>query len=657
MKLSVIIVNYNVKYFIEQAIYATKNALKNIAAEIIVVDNNSSDGSVEMLQTKFPEVILIANKDNKGFSTANNQGIKIAKGEYILLLNPDTVVQEDTFEKTLAFMDEHADAGALGVKMLDGKGNFLPESKRGLPTPMVAFYKTFGLSTLFPKSKIFNRYHLGYLNENETHEVEVLAGAFMLLRKTVLDKIGWLDEDFFMYGEDIDLSYRVTKAGYKNYYFADTRIIHYKGESTKKGSLNYVKIFYQAMIIFAQKHYSAKQAKLYTTFINLAVYLRAIIAGINRFLQIVLSPFIDAVLLFAGIYFIKTFWAENIKDAAEYYPEEFTLLIVPIYIALWLLSVYFNGGYDKPVKTYRIVRGLLIGTVLIAAFYAFLPETLRFSRAIILLGAAWAAFAMIGIRFISKILFSGKLQIEDKLLPKIIIAGSEAEGKRALSLLTEAGVNHRFLGFVLPQKNSEKKENILGEVDELDDICSIYEPDEIIFCGKDIPNHNIISWMTQLGTTLNYKIIPENSMSIIGSNSKNTAGDLYAIDINLNIATSMSQRNKRMFDIALSILSLLLLPIFIFIVKQPFHFLQNIFSVLFGNKTWVGYDSTALKSENYQFPKLRKSVLTPVDMHSGKQLSEQTRTRLNLLYAKDYSLYKDLEIIWHNLKHLGRVNQ
>src|SRR5690606_37482330 len=174
----------------------------------------------------------------KGVSADNNQRNRIVKGEYILLVNTVAVVHEDTCEKTIAFMDAPPEAGALGLKMLDGKGNFLPESKRGLPTPLVAFFKTFGLSSLFPKSKLFNRYHLGYLDENETHEVDVLAGAFMLLRKTVLDKAGLLDEDFFMYGEDIDLSYRIQKSGFKNYYFPHTRIIHYKGESTKKGSLN-----------------------------------------------------------------------------------------------------------------------------------------------------------------------------------------------------------------------------------------------------------------------------------------------------------------------------------------------------------------------------------------------------------------------------------
>ena len=256
MKLSIVIVNYNVEYFLEQCLHAVLKASKNISCEIFVVDNNSVDGSIAMLEEKFKNVKLICNKKNTGFSFANNQAIQQASGEYILLLNPDTVVEEITFEKVLAFMDEHKDAGGLGVKMLDGKGNFLPESKRGLPTPAVAFFKIFGLSRLFPKSKIFGKYHLGYLDKDKTHEVEILSGAFMLLRKTVLDKIGMLDEAFFMYGEDIDLSYRIVKAGYKNYYFADTRIIHYKGESTKKSSINYVFVLYRAMVIFAEKHFS-----------------------------------------------------------------------------------------------------------------------------------------------------------------------------------------------------------------------------------------------------------------------------------------------------------------------------------------------------------------------------------------------------------------
>ncbi|MGB0431327.1 MAG: glycosyltransferase family 2 protein, partial [Bacteroidia bacterium] len=233
MKLSIVIVNYNVKYFLEQCIHSCQKAMDQMKqahadwdSEIWVVDNNSVDGSVEMVRERFSNVKLIANKDNKGFSMANNQAIRESNGEYVLLLNPDTVVEEDTFLSCVDFMDQHPKGGALGVKMLDGKGEFLPESKRGLPAPDVAFFKIFGFSNLFPKSKIFGKYHLGFLDKDEVHEIDVLAGAFMLLRRKTLNEIGLLDETFFMYGEDIDLSYRIVKAGYKNYYFSDTTIIH-----------------------------------------------------------------------------------------------------------------------------------------------------------------------------------------------------------------------------------------------------------------------------------------------------------------------------------------------------------------------------------------------------------------------------------------------
>ena len=271
MKLSVIIVNYNVQYFLENCLNSVFSSSKEIDFEVFVVDNNSVDGSLKMLEEKFPQVKVIANKDNRGFSVANNQAIKEAKGDYVLLLNPDTVVEENTFKVCCNFMDLHPKSGGLGVKMLDGKGNFLPESKRGLPTPAVAFYKIFGLSALFPKSEKFGQYHLGHLSKEENHQIEILSGAFMMMRKSVLDEIGLLDENFFMYGEDIDLSYRITQAGYTNHYLADTQIIHYKGESTKKSSINYVFVFYRAMAIFAKKHFSNKNAQLFSTLINFAI--------------------------------------------------------------------------------------------------------------------------------------------------------------------------------------------------------------------------------------------------------------------------------------------------------------------------------------------------------------------------------------------------
>ena len=226
IELSVVIVNYNVSYFLEQCLLSVQRAMQHVNTEVFVVDNKSSDESVEMVRDKFDWVHVIANEDNVGFSKANNQAIKISKGKYVLLLNPDTVVEEYTFKKMCDFINKTPDAGGLGVKMIDGKGIFLPESKRSLPTPAVSFYKIFGLSSLFPKSEKYGKYHLAYLDKDKTHEIDVLSGAFMLMRKETLDKCGLLDETFFMYGEDIDLSYRIQLVGYKNYYFSDTTIIH-----------------------------------------------------------------------------------------------------------------------------------------------------------------------------------------------------------------------------------------------------------------------------------------------------------------------------------------------------------------------------------------------------------------------------------------------
>jgi len=282
MKLSIIIVNYNVKYYLEQCLDSVFLAIKNIESEIIVVDNNSSDDSKEYITSRFPEVLFIENKENVGFSKANNQAIMQAKGEFILLLNPDTVVGESSLTNICRFMDENLIAGAVGVKMLDGYGRFLPESKRGFPSPWNSFCKISGISKLFPYSKRFGGYHLRYLNENYIHNVDILAGAFMMVRNKAIEKTGFLDEQFFMYGEDIDWSYRITCSGYKNYYFPEP-IIHYKGESTKK-DIKYVKYFYEAMLIFFNKHYPNNN-RLLKFIIRLAIISCGVISAIQKMLK------------------------------------------------------------------------------------------------------------------------------------------------------------------------------------------------------------------------------------------------------------------------------------------------------------------------------------------------------------------------------------
>lgn len=279
MKLSIVIVNYNVKYFLEQCLLSVRESIIDLELEVFVVDNNSTDGSLDYLKPKFPEVIFIANTDNPGFSKANNQAIKIATGDYILLLNPDTVLGENVLSKVCTFMNEHPESGATGVKMIDGAGRFLRESRRAFPTPWVSFCKVSGLTALFPTSKIFGRYHLYFLDKDKIQEIDVLGGAFMMLRKKAIDKVGMLDETFFMYGEDIDLSYRIVKGGYKNYYLPEP-IIHYKGESTKD-DMRYVRIFYEAMYIFFKKHFPHYSAP-YSFFITLGITARGALAAAKR---------------------------------------------------------------------------------------------------------------------------------------------------------------------------------------------------------------------------------------------------------------------------------------------------------------------------------------------------------------------------------------
>lgn len=281
MQLSIIIVNYKVRFFAEQCLASLRLATQRLQAEIFVVDNNSDDGSVAYLQPLFPEVTFIAKAHNIGFACANNDALSRCRGEYVLFLNPDTIVAEDALDKALAYMYAHPQCGGLGIQMLDGAGRFLPESKRGFPSPITSLYKQLGLHKIFPTSSRFARYYMGHLPQHTTAEVDVLAGAFMLVRKSVLDTIGGFDEKFFMYGEDIDLSYRIKQAGFYNVYFAESAIIHFKGESTAKGSLNYVRVFYQAMQLFVQKHFQGSGAFFYRGLLYLGIGLRAAISALS----------------------------------------------------------------------------------------------------------------------------------------------------------------------------------------------------------------------------------------------------------------------------------------------------------------------------------------------------------------------------------------
>lgn len=636
----------------EQALLSVRKASQNIDTEVWVVDNNSVDGSVQMVRDKFPEVKLIANTQNTGFSKANNQAIRLSDAKYILLLNPDTVVEENTFTNCCQFMDSHPEAGGLGVKMVDGKGVFLPESKRGLPTPWVSFYKIFGLAALFPRSKRFGKYHLTYLDKNQTHEVEVLSGAFMLMRKETLDKVGLLDEDYFMYGEDIDLSYRILLGGYKNYYFAGTRIIHYKGESTKKASVNYVFIFYNAMLIFAKKHFSGKSMKAFSLLINMAIYLRAAMAIVARFVRQAILPLADALLIAVGMYLLQDYWGRNYKHSPSFYPPEYMQIVVPLYILVWLLSAYFSGAYERKTRLSDIVQGVGIGTVLISAASNFFDDY-RFSKALILLGGGWAAVALATSRLLWHFIQFRNFAIGAASSKKVVIVGSTAESKRVLGLLKKVAAPVEVLGFVRTEADTDlRDEHCLGQLSQIQEVINIYKVEEIIFCAKDLTAEQIIGFMIETSgkNAPDYKIVPDGSNYIIGSNSKNAQGDFYSFNVELAIVSQHNRRQKRLFDVLTSVFLLGTLPFNIWLVQKKTSYIRNIFQVLLGKKSWVGFSQ---QSGQVHLPSIRRGVLNPSNSIKIKDLDQATLRRLDNFYAKDYTVATDFNILWQGFRALG----
>lgn len=652
MKLSIVIVNYNVSYFLEQCLRSVYLALEGIEAEVFVVDNNSQDNSLAMLNEKFPQVHLIANQDNPGFSKANNQALKKAQGEYVLLLNPDTVVEEQTFHKAMNFMDRHPEGGGLGIRMIDGRGRYLPESKRGIPSPWTAFYKICGLSSLFPRSKRYARYYLGHLDPHENQEIEILAGAFMLMRRSALEEVGLLDEDFFMYGEDIDLSYRLLKAGYKNYYLADSRIIHYKGESTKKGSLNYVFVFYKAMIIFARKHFRSGQARLFANLIHLAIYLRAGLSVFNRLIKRMAQPLLDLLLLFGGLSYIKVYWEQNHRFIqGGTYPDELVYYAFPAYIMVWLLALFFNGVYDDRPRLGQIFKGVFTGTVAILVIYSLLPEEFRFSRAIIILGAFWAALALPLWRYALQKITGWSLLKERKRQKRILIVGAGEEALRVKQLIAQSGQEIGFSGTVDPSdRSASQASGSLGSLNDLGDICNMFSIDEVIFCSKQISGEAIFAQMTRLQKQqLEIKIAPPESQFIIGSNSIHAQGQWYAMSFKA-ISTPANRRSKRLLDITLALGFLITAPLLMWFTARPGRFLGQVFSVLAGHSTWVGYDRRGHLSA---LPKLRPGII-PVSIAQGENHpAENLVDQLNQLYAKDYQWQGDLQLIFRHFRRLG----
>jgi GT2 family glycosyltransferase len=653
MDLSVIIVNYNVKHFLEQCLCSVQKAIAGMSAEIIVVDNCSADNSINYLQPKFPAVRFIANEENLGFAKGCNMGLKAATGTYIQFLNPDTLVPEDCFQKCISFLETHADAGALGIKMVDGRGKFLKESKRSFPSPMTSLYKLFGLSKLFPSSPVFSKYHLGNLKENENHEVDVLAGAFMMVKKEVLEKVGSFDETFFMYGEDVDLSYRIQAAAcpatggtYKNYYFAESSIIHFKGESTRKGSMNYVRMFYNAMSIFVRKHYSGSRAGVFNFLIHIAIWIRAFLSAATHFIRRIGLPLIDAGLILLSFWLMKNIWSQYVRTGIEY-QRSLLWVAFPAYTAFYLITAYYAGLYDRWYKRSELLRSTFVATTILLAGYALLPERFRFSRGILLFGSVLAFMLISILRWLligANVLNNSR---EGEENASTLIVASPQEYQQTLQLIKDAGLHERILGRIAVNENDG---SAVGYWKNLNELSSAIPFREVVFCEGDLSFLDIIQHLPELSSTISIKFHASGSSSIVGSDSQNTSGEAMSKENGFKLGNPYNRRLKRLIDIFISFSGLVTFPVQLLLIKKPIAFFANCFSVLFAQKTWVGY---AVTEKN--LPRLRPGIIAcnGAVVSAKQSLPAESLQMVDYWYARDYELSKDIKLLWRMYRSLG----
>ena len=611
------------------------NASNHIELEVFVVDNASVDGSVEMVRDRYPQVQLIANNDNVGFAKANNQALRRCTGDLILLLNPDTVVEHDTLSKCVGFFASHPDCGGLGVKMINGEGTYLKESKRGFPTPEAAFYKISGLIRLFPHNRRIAAYYMGHLDDEETNPIDILPGAFLMVSRAALDKVGLLDESYFMYGEDIDFSWRIKLAGFENYYYPTARIIHYKGESTKHGSMNYVYTFYNAMSIFVQHYFSGSRARWFNLLLRLAIWVRASMAWLKRVLQAVALPLLDLGVAFGGFVAIKHIWATHWAANAAYYPPEYTWVVIPIYILVLMLCSWLYGGYEKPIKLGRIIKGMAIGCGLLLVFYSLLDESQRYSRVLLLIGCVWTLLSSLGIRGLLSLLHIPGYDLRPQHARSCIIVGGDEEVRRV-------GQLYQTLGSIAIEPLTDTH----PDVGRLNDAIRYYNADEVVFCSKDIPIQEIINMMTCLGNMpgrhrqVEYKIAPNDSSFIIGSNSIHRTEDLYTEELR-TIADPLNRRNKRLFDIGTAMLLIILFPILLPFQRHKRSYFAHCWQVLIGKKSWVGVCHA----------NTRNGIFAPEDAlpRRNAPLNSELKQRLHLRYLRNYKLTTDLQILYKNI--------
>ncbi len=599
---SVVIVNYNVREFLEQALRSVERASAGLNVEVFVVDNNSVDGSVEMVEECFPDVQLIANRDNVGFSTANNQAIREARGQYLLILNPDTIIREDTLTTAVDFFEAHPDVGALGCKILNPDGTFARESRRAFPTPAVAFYRITGLSRLFPRSPRFGRYNMSYLPVDEVAEVDALSGSCMFVRRAALYEngsvgergngregererggegerekggegereqgAGLFDEDFFMYGEDLDWCYRIQQAGWKIFYTPATEIIHYKGESTKKGELRYVRLFYGAMIRFAEKHFHGRYSGLFIAFLRVGVLARAALSVAANTLRRCTTPLLELVLVYGVVALLG--WLRSMQTGVAF-SELFYGLVAPAYAVSTVLGIAMAGGYPRRGRLRS--RSVWIGAglaLLLIATLSFFVKDLGFSRVVLLTAFPVSALLLMGTRALRRRRRTGPR--------RALVIGNPAEAQRLYDMLAaNPDPPFELVGYVTDKgkRRSKRQKNDgalrqLGSFRQVRDLVRLTHISDVVFAANSLSNHTVFRLINELrDLPVQFRILAEGRSHVIGKASIDDLATPTLLEADERLVNLRSPVAHRTFDLSVATLGLLLWPL-VALLSLPF---------------------------------------------------------------------------------------
>jgi O-antigen biosynthesis protein len=674
--LSVVIVNYNVRQFLENALTSIRRAMDGLEGEIFVVDNASDDGSVEMVRGAFPDVCLIENKKNVGFARANNQALARTRGRLLLLINPDTVVQEDTFRVMLKFFDEHPDAGLAGCKILNPDGSIQLPCRRSFPTPWVSFTKVFGLAALFPRSRFFGRYNLTYLSPDENYPVDAVSGSFMMLRREVYEAIGGLDEEFFMYGEDLDWCYRVQQSGKKVYYVHNTKIIHFKGESTRRSEIDELKVFYGAMQVFVEKHFG--RSSIVKFLLNAGILLRQSVAWVGRMLPSLLLAAIDfllvdcALLLSSYLHFGDFYlFPRNANGVVWVYPA----LIV-------ILAISASGGYGAQRYSVRRASVAVIAGYIGISAAVYFAKSLAYSRAVVLISGLLSFVLIPGWRLVIRagwrhMVHRGPRKSLFGSRTLIVGTGPSAqEVLRKLRARVDDGYDVRgFIGL----HNKEVGEKIaglevLGSVESAGKVIDEQRASEVIFSTDGLSYTDILSIMARSRSrSVNFRLVPNSLEAIVGKTRIDQLDTLPLIDIEYNIHKTLNLALKRAFDLLTGgILTLLLyVPVWVstaFRREKPrggvAATILQLPRVLTGQRSLVGLpDSTnsplaGRLSAQYPGNHLGPYGLTGlIQINMRDDLEYEEMERYGLYYAKNQSLVLDMEIMLKSLFILLKNNR